>query len=44
MPEHQRARLLGLPLRIVGTPDLTFNEVLTSYEIRDLIVEVQPGT
>lgn len=33
-------RLLGLPLRTVGTPELTFNEMLMSYEIRDFIVEV----
>ena len=34
-------RLLSLPLRVVGTPELTFNELLMSYEIRDLLVEVQ---
>lgn len=35
--------LLGLPLRMVGTPELTFNEMLMSYEIRHLVVEVQPS-
>ncbi|MPY65302.1 cytochrome P450 [Deinococcus sp. SDU3-2] len=34
-------RLLSLPLRIVGTPELTFNEMLMSYEVRDFTVEVQ---
>lgn len=33
-------RLLSLPLHIVGTPELTFNEMLMSYEIRGFIVEV----
>ncbi|GGR40796.1 cytochrome P450 [Deinococcus ruber] len=33
-------RLLSLPLRIVSTPELTFNTLLMSYEIRDFIVEV----
>lgn len=34
-------RLLSLPLRMVGTPELTFNEMLMSYEIRDFTIEVQ---
>jgi len=32
-------RLLSLPLHMVGTPELTLNEMLMSYEIRNFIVE-----
>lgn len=33
-------RLLALPLRMRGTPVMTFNEMLMSYEIRDFEVEL----
>lgn len=33
-------RLLELPLRLTGTPELTFNDMLMSYEIRGLNVEI----
>ncbi|ULH18134.1 cytochrome P450 (plasmid) [Deinococcus sp. KNUC1210] len=33
-------RLLSLPLRMVGTPELTFNALLMSYELRGFIVHV----
>lgn len=34
-------RLLSLPVRVVGTPTLAFNEMLMSYEIRDFTIELQ---
>lgn len=33
-------RLLALPLRMTGTPVMTFNQMLMSYEIRDFKVEL----
>ncbi len=36
-------RLLSLPLQMVGTPELTFNEMLMSYEIRNFIIELEEG-
>ena len=33
-------RLLALPLRMMGTPVMTFNRMLMSYEIRDFEVEL----
>ncbi|UQN08975.1 cytochrome P450 [Deinococcus sp. QL22] len=34
-------RLLSLPLRIAGSPQLTFNEMLMSYEIREFKIKLE---
>lgn len=37
-------RLLALPVRLEGTPQLIYNKVLMSYEIRDFQVELDRST
>lgn len=36
-------KLLAMPIRLTGDPRLTYNEMLASYEIRGLTVEVDTG-
>lgn len=36
-------RLLALPLRLVSTPRIEWDELISGYAVRDLVLEVTPG-